>query len=371
MSLLFLVFLVLSPLSPAIFNKLDLWYAAGHYFQVGIAILLSYSFFVKQKAVKITNLPLALLTLCVLGNSLWYWYAGVVQQKHNFIVVLPAINYICFLIFYRLSLQLERKDIYNILSWLSYSLCGYLFLCTLQYLDLFPYFEVFAYADGAAIHRLVGFMGNESQNGMYLALILPIFFLNQTLFGTLCALFTVVLVGLSGSATGIVVVIAVIVFFSLFHRLSKLFYITLSLMITGFIVWKAPMLSTYINPHSRLELWTKLWSVIKENPLFGYGLGTMNLLAKKQEFWGWRHAHNEFLHYWFCIGLVGVISILYCIYEYFRIMLKDRLSIVLASCFLGFCVASLNYFPSHLWLPSTIGMTAYSFSYALRNGEKQ
>ncbi len=52
-------------------------------------------------------------------------------------------------------------------------------------------------------------------------------------------------------------------------------------------------------------------------------------------------------------------------------MLKDRLSVVLASCFFGFCIASLFYYPSHLFLPAIIGMISYSFMYVLKNQEEE
>ena len=62
-----------------------------------------------------------------------------------------------------------------------------------------------------------------------------------------------------------------------------------------------------------------------------------------------------------------MVAVIYCVYEYFRNIFKDRLSTTLASIFLGFCLVSLVYYPAHLFLPATLGMIGYSFMCVLKN----
>ncbi len=360
--MIFLIFLTLLPFSPLFFRGVDLWYGAGMYFQTGILLLLAWSFFEKQKEVRIKNLPLALLTLWLGINTLIFWYMGLKAGQHNFIVFGPFFNFICFLLFYKLSFNLTRKKIYKIIEYFSYSICVYLLWCVVQYFDFDPFFTVFAYADGLAIHRVVGFLGNETQNAVFLAMCLPVFYLRDNRFSYLCAALTWVILGILGSAIGLGTALVVTIFFSFFHRLSFIYY--LFILIGIGIVLMVNDITTYLNPHGRFELWGK---ILPEIRFFGLGLGSFNHIAKRPDLIGWRHAHNEYLQILYTAGLFGLLTVIYCIYEYFRGMLKDRLSVTLASCFLGFCLVGCLYFPSHLWIMAGVACFSYSFQYVLKN----
>ena len=365
MSLIFLIFITLSPFSPFLFRRVDLWYAAGQYFQVGILLLLAYSFF-ENKSIKDRNIPLALLTLYLGGWTSYIWYQNLVMGKMFYLIFAPFFNFMCFLLFYKLSFNLNRDNIHRIIRFLSYSLIVYLFYCVFQFFDLDQFFKVFAYDDGTGIHRTVGLIGNETQNALYLAICLPVFYLKRNRISILSASLVWAVLAISGSASGIATALAVTVFFSCFHRLPITYYLYILLGSVGFVLLKYPELSTYISFSGRWDIWTKLWPLIKERSVFGNGLGMMNVLARKPAFEGWRHAHNEYYQLLFTCGIVGLASVVYCIFDYFQEMLRDRLSVTLASIFLGFCLASLFYFPAHLWMMATIGILSYSFGYVLR-----
>jgi O-antigen ligase len=368
MSLLFLIFITLSPFSPLFFRGVDLWYGAGQYFQTGLVILLAYSLFEKQKEINIKNLPLSLLTAYLGLLTCFIWYQTLKTGQLNFIVFGPFFNFLCFLIFYKLSFQLNRENIYKIIRFLSYAVCAYLFFCVLQFFDLDPFFKMAHMAD-KPLHRTVGLMGNETQNASYLAICLPVFYLQRNRFSTLCACFVWAVIGITGSASAIITALVVTIFFSVFHRLSKIYYAFIILGAISFVLLKGVEFSSYFNPWGRLDIWGKMWPLIKQRPIFGSGFGSMNVLSRQIRFEGWRHAHNEYYQMFFEVGIIGLMGVLYCIWEYFRNILKDRLGITLASLFLGFCIASLLYFPSHLWLPCTIGMLSYSFMFVLKNQE--
>ena len=82
----------------------------------------------------------------------------------------------------------------------------------------------------------------------------------------------------------------------------------------------------------------------------------------------WRHAHLEYYQVGVELGFVGLMLLLWCIWDYFKIFrtLKTDLTIRLASIFLGFCLLGLFSFPAHLWIMSAMGMIAYSWLFALK-----
>jgi O-antigen ligase len=284
---------------------------------------------------------------------------------------MPFFNWLCFLIFYKLAFNLNRDIIQKILEWFSYALCLYLFYCILQFFNLDPYFKVVGYFGNNPEYKVVGLLGNQTQNALYLAICLPIFYLNKNCFSILNACLIWAILAITGSASAIATALIVTLFFNCFYRLPKVYFLYLFLGSVGFITLKWDFLPTYLNPHKRLEIWTKLWSYIKIQPIFGQGLGAMNVIAQKKELFAWRHAHNEYWHFLVETGFIGLFLILYCIWEYFRKIFKDRLAVTLASLFLGFCIAALLYYPAHLFLPATVGMFSYTFMYVLKNNENE
>lgn len=381
MALPLIIFLLLAPFGAFFYPSLvvkDLWYASGQFTQVGILFLFAWSFFDKSKEIKVKNLPLALLTLYLGLMTSYGWYLGIMAGTLNWLVFQPFFNFLCFLIFYKLCFQLDREIIYKFLTWFSYSLAFYLILCTLQFFELGQFFKVVAYVDGKALHRVVGLLGNESQNAIYLGMILPVFYLVRNRFSMLCACLIWVLLAITDSASGVMIATTVTVFFSIFHRLPIWYYLYIILGAVGFIIGKSvycpelslySLVTNYVNPHGRLDIWERLLPLIKETSILGRGMGVMNLLAKGKDFKEWRHVHNEYYQLWLTGGFIGMSAVLYCVWEYFRGMFKDRLSVVLVSMFLGFCVACLIYFPAHLWMTAIIGMFSYSFMYVLKNEE--
>jgi O-antigen ligase len=351
------------PFSPFLFPQLDMWHGAGQYCQIGILILLAYSFFEKQKKVNVTNIPLALLTLYLGLNTAWFWQQGLLNDEYRFAIFQPLFNFICFLIFYRLSFYLNRESIKRILTFLSYSICLYLFYTVIQVFNLDTFTKPYN-VDSTVPDIVGGMFGNSSHNASFLAICLPLFYLKENRFSILCALLTWVLLVKIGSVTGLLTAAVVTIFFTFFYRLPAYYY---SILILGAIAGCFARVN--ITDAGRFKMWKALWTPIKKNFIFGSGLGMMNNLGMTNTFKGWRHSHNEFFQMLLSTGIVGLTAILYCIWEYFRTMFKDRLAVVLASCFLGFLVTSLLLFPVHLWIIAMIAIMAYSWQFVLKNEE--
>lgn len=57
----------------------------------------------------------------------------------------------------------------------------------------------------------------------------------------------------------------------------------------------------------RTFLWTATWEMIKDKPILGYGF--MSFRTSGPQIFSFRivHAHNEWLHLWFSVGLVGLL----------------------------------------------------------------
>lgn len=79
----------------------------------------------------------------------------------------------------------------------------------------------------------------------------------------------------------------------------------------------------------RLVLWQGSWRVIKANPIFGAGLaGFPNLYKKYKEA---RHIeislypHNIFLNFWTETGILGLISFLWIVVNFFRLTFKKKI----------------------------------------------
>lgn len=84
------------------------------------------------------------------------------------------------------------------------------------------------------------------------------------------------------------------------------------------------------SSHVRLEVWQTTWLMIKENYLFGIGLG---LFEKRYPEFVNRlfspplepimlHAHNVFLHFWVNAGIVGLIGFVAVIVNFFRHIIR-------------------------------------------------
>ncbi len=72
---------------------------------------------------------------------------------------------------------------------------------------------------------------------------------------------------------------------------------------------------------SRRAAWNLEWQLIKENPMVGYGTGSANSLLlekfKEKKYISLvknnMHTHNQFLHTWIDLGLVGILLLLCCL----------------------------------------------------------
>lgn len=362
---LFLILLCGVPWGHLLFKSLDIWHGQGQFFQIGLLIIFSLSFFEKPNQVKVFNKPLGALILWVGLLTGYLWVLALTKtSKYPVKIILPFFNFLCFVWFYKLSLEyLNEENLKKILKWLSYSFILVLFYCVLQYLKLDEFLNGLLITD-----ELVGTIGNTSHLAGLLAVIQPLFFNRRGLL-PLALLWLIII--LANSASGVFVGFGVILVWLFLKRRYKLFIsgIGVSLLGFGFIYSYIP---EFLTSSHRFELWSKVFKTFIAKPITGFGLGSFGAIGYQLS--GiesvWRHAHNEFYQVAFELGLIGLVLVLWVIWEYFKNSFKFRHNdtcVTLTTMFAGMCFLSLFSFPIHLWQLSAIGMLAYSGVYVIKN----
>ncbi|MCK9266498.1 O-antigen ligase family protein [bacterium] len=130
-----------------------------------------------------------------------------------------------------------------------------------------------------------------------------------------------------------------------------------------------PVIKTWYLTNVRLFLWKGTWQMIKARPIFGWGLGNFVFFYPRfriKEYFlqsestpTTTHAHNEYLHLWSEIGIIGLILFLTLLaiifYSLTKEAKKDDFQKILSFGIVG-AIASVildNIFSTNLRNPST------------------
>lgn len=369
MSYLFLILFCSIPFSHFVFNKVDIWHAQGHVFQVGFLILYCWSFFEKPKRLGTKNYPLGVFLLWAGLLTAFYWYTTLVVVKQYAIkLFFPFFNLLTAVIMYKLIVDyLTEKHIERILFGISMAAGVVACYSILQAFDFDQFYVGLGRLPGhVGDDQITGVIGNTTHNAGYLALCLPLFF-RKRWYNLVTIPLVIIAIALCRSASGAIATV-VVIFFWLFMKkqyvvcaLSALLCVWFTYIYNGFVM-------TFCNFSLRLSFWGLLFEKFKEKAITGTGLGMMNAWKLKLEASTWRHAHQEFYQVAVELGIIGLLILLWLVFDYFRTFRTFRtdLTIRLASVFLVFIVLSMASFPAHLFLLSSIAIVAYSGLYALK-----
>lgn len=343
-------------------QKADIWHAQGYFLQFGILLLYCLKLFKRSK-------PLACLFfwagLVTLANFINITFA---TKHYPIVIFFPFFNFLCGVILFDLITEYLTPELYRmLLKSLAISIALVVGYCILQKLSLDQFFHTIDGMGGIdKKDAIVGTIGNPMHSSHYLAMALPVFFLLEKKLCKLAVIVTLAVIFLTGSASGIVIALIALIFYSFFHKVFSIREIILaSIAFIIALIWKHPNLSFFGNA-GRFEIWQKFYPEFSKKSITGWGLGIVNSFAKQQNFAGWRHLHNEFYHYSIEIGVIGLGLILWGVVDYFRLFWKsskDKLSVATGSIFLGFTLSSLTGYPSHLFLLASMGILSYSFFY--------
>lgn len=383
MKYLILGFLVLYPWAPILFQRvfpgLNIWQQQQQFVQIGIVILFACSFIFKPNKVKVKNLPFAILIGYTGLRTFENWRAITVTRGIPF-PCFYLLNFLYLIIFYKLCVQYLNKDsIKLILKWLSYSVLGVVFLCTLEKFGLSQFIK-----ELPGIHHPVkgklfvtGVLGNPTLISAYLAMCLPLFFGKKAFNILSITLIWIILLFFTGqgrviSSTGIIVGMVVSGYY--FYNVNKkAFFILLGCSLVGFLFIYGKIDKEILSATGRIPVWKKYFELSKDTFIFGKGLGSVQLLSATIGKFGsyrWNHLHNDFLEIGFKLGLAGLIAVFYCIFEYFKVKVKiDKNVLVLRAVFLGFLVSCLFLFPTYLWAFTPLVMFSYAGIFVIKNKE--
>lgn len=145
-----------------------------------------------------------------------------------------------------------------------------------------------------------------------------------------CLVLSVVLLVLSGSTSGIVILGALIALLPLYHALrwrnDRLIFALIVAVLAGSMVISIVLANAEavlmiagkdLTLTGRTELWEAAWTAISERPWLGYGysafwLGWEGGAAAIWSAAGWEtpHAHNGFIDLWLELGVLGVTLLL-------------------------------------------------------------
>ncbi len=314
MDKLLLIFFCLLPFAPFFFRQVDLWHGTGQYVQVGILILFSYSFFEKAKTVKLLNKPLGSF-ICWAGlvTSANWINVFSVSKHYPIKIFMPLFNLLCLIWLYKLKVEyLDSNSIEKILRWVKYSILLVLFYCVLQVLSLDQFFNSIDITN--KLDSLVGTIGNQSHLAAFLAVVQPLFFSkNRQDILSLILLWLIIII--AGSASGLICG-AVVLIFWLFFKSKKIAIGTSILVLITFVFIFIKHYS-YFTDSGRFATWLKVFDIFKKKPITGSGLGSFGVLGIDTG-GHWQHLHNEYYQVAFELGIVGLVLVVWCIWNYFK-----------------------------------------------------
>jgi len=372
MTIAFIIFFCLLPFAHFIFQKVDIWHAHGYFFQLGILTLLTLDIWKKNK-------PFSLLVFWIGSLTMFYWITF--QIKNGIYAVgmlLPFFNFICMVLLYQWATKHLTKEMVTkfgkCFSIVLFVLLGY---GVLQHLNLDQFYKSIWNAntspDMLQPDYTVGTMGNPMHFAHFLAIACPLFFFLKRNWCFIGLISTIGVILLTGTASGLITTLIVIVFFNIFHRIFTRREILLSTFLSLLVAyWKFNSIKVFFSDAGRFELWGKFVELFQGRPLTGWGLGMVNRYAISNgitigaDKLFVRHTHCEYYHFAIEIGVIGLVLIIWGIIDYYKkftFAKKDKVNVCMASMFLGFLLSAILGFPAHLWMLAGLGIIGYSFLY--------
>lgn len=359
-----LFFLIVFPFSAFLIPQLDIWHGQGYIIQGAILILYCAHLFKKNKPLALLLGWAGLLTLNLFVK------AHIETKQYAVMVFLPFFNLLNIVIFFDLLTSWVDKETYK--KFFKYFVYTFLVVAVYSLLQEFGLDQFYRSIDASIKgnnRELVGVMGNSMHHSHFLVIGLPVLFILKGWVRKLAILFIVGCIVLSGSSSGLLVALAVVAFGQVFLRIYTLRELILLFIIgLNYVFWSHIQLSDFAFDNGRIQIWKDYFPIFKAKPITGWGMGIVNVLAQEPKFLTWRHLHLEYYHLAVELGLIGLSFVVWGIIDYYRRFMrsvKDELSVISASIFLAFCLASLFGYPAHLWVLAILGITAYSYQYLM------
>lgn len=114
-----------------------------------------------------------------------------------------------------------------------------------------------------------------------------------------------------------------------------------------------------LNDQGRFKEWSKIYNAAVEKPIWGWGPGTFKVIyhkkfqtiESKKKHGNYLEAHNDYLELFFEFGLIGVLTVLILIVDFFRELYRkrnDRFVMACGAIFILFLINAIGSFPFKL-----------------------
>lgn len=364
-----------------LFRKVDIWNAQGYFIIFSVLLMYGCSFYFEPIRKGAKNLSFGILFFWI-GLQTTYYSILAVQVGGHTLAIIPFSCFIIAVLFYKLCVQyLNKKSIETILRWLFYTGLATIVFCVLQKFGLSQFLvenkEV--YHPETSKVFITGLVGNPTHLGAYLGMCLPLFFGKKLInILSVIAIWLILLfwTGMSFAPAMSGIVIGVVVsFYYLFETNKKLFIILLSILLLAsclVFVKRDKFHKNTFSSEGRIKVWKDYFELSKDKFIVGKGLGSVAIRARKTNVSRARmeHLHNEFFQACYEIGFIGLLAILFCIWSWFRIKVKeDKTVVVIKAMFIGFLLNSLVLFPAHIWIVSILAMFLYASLFVIQAEE--
>jgi len=355
------IFLAGLPFSPLLMRNLDLWNAQATWAQVWVILLFSLMLMQGQVRRLPKNKPLAawFLWTCVFFMFVW---TKMIMEKHVYPLNLlqGMVHVTIIVIFYITAMQWSQRTLEFILKAIAISGVVTLAYCLLQILNLDQLFN--SLGGHSKKDELVGMIGNPSHLGTYLAMLVPIFFIQKGVVWKFFAVGAILLTCATKSAGAVTALFFGMLWLAMTYE-RWAFFILLGLGIFASLFIYANY-SAFFDFNGRLEAWTEFFKIFKIKPITGLGLGFVMEYSRNpvEVLLKWRHVHMEYLQIAIEQGLIGLGIVIWGIVDVFKkalLLQENHIANMLTAIFIIFCVNSFVSYPAHLWTLGSIGLLAY------------
>lgn len=367
-----ILFLAGLPFAPLINQKLDLWHGQGLWASLWIGLLFGLSIFTGQKKLTTGNKPLAAWLILTFIWVLWSLTKGImVNKQYNLALFLPMLHILSIVLFcFSANNTWSRSFIERLMKAIAISASVLVAYGLCQAVGFDPIFKDLDASKKT--HEVVGLIGNPSHFGIYLAVILPIFWAIRTSHSYLTQLgiwsLLIILLFRNASVSGILSATLASIVWWLYHNkkaaigIGSLLVLAITLLYFNDVA-DAASIRMIMTDSGRLATWEALSKLIGKSPLFGLGPGALSFISQSftGPLTGWRHAHNEFLQLTIEQGLAGLAILGWFLYDLAQRVLKleaEPLVPALASVITAFLFSSFLSYPAHLWMIGSVGLFA-------------
>lgn len=334
-----------------------------------IGLLFGLSIFTGQKKSTLGNKPLAAWLILTWVWVLWTFTQGIITSKqYNLQLLMSLLHILSIGLFYLAAKAFWNKQVIErLLNTIAISGGILILYGILQALNIDPIFK-----DLDALkktHEIVGLIGNPSHFGIYLAVLLPVYWSRKHWTAYLAQAgiwgLLITLVIRNASVGGMLSAMAASLVWWLFKKRLIASFIGISVVLTlGYFFLHHARFHQLLTDSGRFQAWGIFSKLIGNSPMWGVGPGAISFISttiKEGFLRGWRHCHNEYLQLLIEQGLAGLCLLAWLLYDTAQRVFRcaaDPLVPALASIITAFAFSSLISYPAHLWMIGAIGLFA-------------